>query len=289
MINPVWLRSFCVLVEEGHFTRTADRLHMTQSGVSQQVRKLEEYLGVALLDRQGKQFTLTDAGGCLYKEAQEIVQALSDLAEKVAADPTYEGNVRLMSPGSVGLKIYPKLLALQKRHPGLAIDYRFAPNSDVERYMVEYNADIGLMTRPSSLPEVNSRPMASEELLLVTPFMNNAPDWQELLTLGYIGHPDGHHHASLLLGANYSQFLNVSMFAQRGFSNQISLILEPVSMGLGFTVLPAHAVRAFHHPKLISAHRLENPVNETLYLITRRHRNLPARMNMLVGEIRRWL
>jgi DNA-binding transcriptional LysR family regulator len=54
MINPVWLRSFCTLVEVGHFTRTAENLYMTQSGVSQHIHKLEAYLGQPLLIREGK-------------------------------------------------------------------------------------------------------------------------------------------------------------------------------------------------------------------------------------------
>ncbi len=41
MINPVLLRSFCTLVEVGHFTRSADRLNMTQSGIRQHIYKLE--------------------------------------------------------------------------------------------------------------------------------------------------------------------------------------------------------------------------------------------------------
>ena len=68
MINPVLLRSFCTLVEVGHFTRSADRLNMTQSGISQHIRKLEAQLGQDLLIREGKQFTLTDAGQRLYVE-----------------------------------------------------------------------------------------------------------------------------------------------------------------------------------------------------------------------------
>ena len=110
MINTTWLRSFCTLVEVGHFTRTAERLHMTQSGVSQHVRKLEEQLGTELLVRQGKQFSLSGAGQKLYAEAQDILLALSNLEQTVGEDPPYEGTVRLMSPGSVGLKLYPHLL-----------------------------------------------------------------------------------------------------------------------------------------------------------------------------------
>ena len=124
MINPVWLRSFCTLVEVGHFTRTAEHLHMTQSGVSQQVSKLEDQLGRDLLVRQGKRFTLTDAGERLYREGRQIVQSLDNLEQRVGADPAYEGVVRVMSPGSVGLKLYLHLLALQRRQPALVIDYR---------------------------------------------------------------------------------------------------------------------------------------------------------------------
>ena len=73
MMNITWLRTFCALVEIGHFTRTAEHLHMTQSGVSQHIHKLEAQLELALLIRQGKQFSLTDAGQRLYTEAQDIL------------------------------------------------------------------------------------------------------------------------------------------------------------------------------------------------------------------------
>lgn len=118
MINPLWLRSFCTLVEVKHFTRSAERLHMTQSGVSQHINKLETQLGVPLLIREGKQLTLTDAGERLYGEARHIILALSELEQRIVEDPVYEGDVRLMSPGSVGLKLYPRLLELQGEHQG---------------------------------------------------------------------------------------------------------------------------------------------------------------------------
>ena len=133
MLNPVWLRSFCTLVEVEHFTHTAERLHMTQSGVSQHIRKLEEHLGRPLLIRQGKQFTLTDAGEHLYREARKIILSLSNLEQSVKEDHAYEGIVRVMSPGSIGLKLYPHLLELQKQHPKL-----LKPNT---RNTIENNID----------------------------------------------------------------------------------------------------------------------------------------------------
>lgn len=289
MINPTWLRSFCTLIEVGHFTRTAERLHMTQSGVSQHVRKLEERLGQALLVRRGKQFTLTDAGERLYADAWTIVEALSSLEQRIGEDPPYEGLVRIMSPGSVGLKLYPQLLALQQRHPGLVIDYRFAPNADVEQAIAACTVDIGLMTQPTTREEVSGRSVAEEALLLVTPADVVEPNWEQLLDLGFIDHPDGAHHAGLLLGANYTEFQNTRAFVPRGFSNQIILILQPVSMGLGFTVLPAYAVEAFSQLGQVRAHALSHPVSETLYLGVHRHKSIPKRVQTVVAEIERWL
>lgn len=289
MINTTWLRSFCTLVEVGHFTRTAERLHMTQSGVSQHVRKLEEQLGAELLVRQGKQFSLSDAGERLYAGAQDILLALSNLEQSVGEDPPYEGAVRMMSPGSVGLKLYPHLLALQSEHPKLIIDYRFAPNTDVENAIAESTVDIGFMTSKSTLADVSCTPVAQESLLLVTPASVEEPGWDTLMTLGFIDHPDGSHHANLLLGANFPEFQHSNLFPRRGFSNQIGLILEPVSMGLGFTILPAHAVEAFQRPEQIKAHRLASPVSETLYLCALRNKALQRRVETVIAEAKRWL
>jgi LysR family transcriptional regulator, transcriptional activator of the cysJI operon len=289
MINTTWLRTFCTLVEVGHFTRTAERLHMTQSGVSQHVRKLEEQLGAELLVRQGKQFSLSGAGERLYADAQGILLALSNMEQNIQVDPPYEGVVRVMSPGSVGLKLYPHLLRLQSEHPKLIIDYRFAPNADVENAIAESDVDFGFMTSKSTLADVSCTPVAQESLLLVTPASVEEPDWDNLMNLGFIDHPDGSHHANLLLGANYPEFQHSNLFPRTGFSNQIGLILEPVSMGLGFTILPAHAVEAFQNHEQIKAHQLANPINETLYLCTLRNRSLQKRMETVITEAKRWL
>lgn len=289
MINPVWLRSFCTLVEVGHFTRTADKLHMTQSGVSQHIHKLEEYLGQPLLIRQGKRFTLTSTGDRLYREGQKVILSLVDLELWAGVDPEFEGVVSIASPGSVGLKLYPRLLALQKRHPQLIIDYRFAPNGDIERLIAEHKVEIGLMTRLSTISEVSLKPISEEELLLVTPSDVIEPGWGQLMALGFIDHPDGAHHAGQLLSVNFPEFQNVNQFKRSGFSNQINLILEPVSMGLGFTVLPGHAVGAFKDNGKVRVHRLANQVSETLYLGLHTYKFTSNSVNTVIAEVERCL
>ncbi len=289
MINTLWLRSFCALVELGHFTRTAERLHMTQSGVSQHVRKLEEQLGTSLLDRQGKKFSLTEAGERLYIEARTIILDLENLEQSVNADPAFEGVVRLMSPGSVGLKLYPLLLTLQQQHPKLVIDYRFAPNANIEKAIAASQADIGFMSQVSTFVELSCQPISKEALLLVTPATIIEPDWTTLTELGFIDHPDAAHHAGMLLGANYLEFQNSSLLTKKGFSNQINLILQPVSLGLGFTVLPANAVESFNKPELIKTHQLLHSIEETLYLTLRRDKPLASRVQTVITEALKWL
>ncbi|REG81293.1 LysR family transcriptional regulator [Marinomonas pollencensis] len=287
MINPVWLRTFCTLVDIGHFTRTAEKLNMTQSGVSQQVRKLEEHFDVPLLVRDGKQFSLTDIGERLYDEAQKIVLSLSDLDSKICDNVEVEGRVRIMSPGSIGLKLYPQLLTLQQSFSGLAMDYRFAPNADVERALAERKIDLGIMSRRSMLKEVECQLLSSEALLLVTPASCPAPSWHHLVQLGFIDHPDGAHYASSLLSQNYPEFQNIDMLDIKGFSNQIHLILKPVSLGLGFTVLPTHAVNAFADQELICKNALDSPVKESLYLSLNHTRYLRRRTQTVIDEVKK--
>ena len=289
MINPVWLRSFCTLVEVGHFTLTAEHLHMTQSGVSQHVRKLEEQLGEPLLIRQGKKFNLTRTGECLYQEGQKLILSLLDLEKRIALDPSHEGTVKVASPGSVGLKLYPHLLELQRHYPALIVEYRFAPNSEIERLIAEHKVDIGLMTRLSTQPEVTLKPIAEEELLLITPSGVLKPNWDQLMKLGFIDHPDGDYHASQLFSVNFPEFQHCNQFKKSGFSNQINLILEPVSIGLGFTVLPSHAVSAFQKPKKIKVHSLKNKATETLYIGTHAHKFTANRVKTILFEIQKYL
>lgn len=289
MINPTWLHSFCALVEIGHFTKTAQKLHMTQSGVSQHLQKLEEYSGQVLLERTGKGIKLTRAGEQMYQQSRKILFALAELDQRVSDADPYHGTVKVMSPGSVGLKLYRHLLTLQQKQPALIIDYRFAPNQDIQLAMAAQSIDIGLMTSEATTGSLSSRPVGREQLLLITPRHIDIPDWQQLQQLGFIDHPDGAHHANLLLSANFSQFKHVHQFEKKGFSNQISLILKPVSLGIGFTVLPEFAISEFDDMKAIRCHHLPVTVHETIYRISQNITPLPPHVETVATAIDQYL
>ena len=243
---------------------------MTQSGVSQHIKKLEQYLDTLLLLREGKSFSLTDAGMKLYQQGQELLKTSEEMAASIKQDEPLIGTVKITTPGSVGLKLYPQLLDIQQQNPTLIIDYRFAPNSSIEQDLIDRKVDIGLLTEQTKSPTLMSTPIAVEPLVLITSNEVESINWQQLVNLGFIVHPDAGHQTQQLLSKNFAEFEHIKQFEHKGFSNQISLILEPISRGLGFTVLPLHAVNAFHNQTAIKVHHLKHTVNETLYLCQNR-------------------
>ena len=259
---------------------------MTQSGVSQHIKKLEQQLDCQLLERHGKQFTLTAQGQSLYQKGSNLLKEWQFLEQQLHDDSPYRGAVKVQSPGSCGLKFYNLLLDLQTQHQALTIDYRFAPNENIEQAVANHNADIGFLTQATTLSEVISHKIGQEALLLITPAGYQTPSWQTLCDLGFIGHPDAKHHAQLLLSENYAEFEHIEQIKPSGFSNQISLILEPVSRGFGFTVLPAHAVAAFNKQELITVHHLNKPISESIYICHHRNRPLAKRMHTVIETIK---
>ncbi|MGE5164126.1 MAG: LysR family transcriptional regulator, partial [Sphingobacteriales bacterium] len=90
MMDIDLLRSFVSVVDAGGFTRAGERVHRTQSTVSQQIKRLEEQLGRPLLQRNGKQATLTEEGERLLSYARRIL-ALEQEARDVVARPVTDG------------------------------------------------------------------------------------------------------------------------------------------------------------------------------------------------------
>lgn len=286
MINPIFLRTFCTLVETKHFTKTAEQLFITQSAVSQHLKKLEDLLGEPLIQKTEKGFALTPTGEQTYQEAKKIVATLQGFKEKVTTDSEHVGVVKVMSPGSIGLRLYPQLLALQTQFPELIIHYQFAPNSSIIKALQQSDIDIGLVTEHANSSLLNFEEVAHEPLLLVLPSPIDNLSLDSLKQLGFINHPDGHHHANQLLKANFTEFTHIKDIKESGFSNQIGLILTPVSLGLGFTVLPQSAVASFAEPEKIHIHELEQPSMEPVCLVTQNKKRTAKRLLFVHNKIK---
>lgn len=151
------------------------------------------------------------------------------------------GEVSIISPGSIGLAIYPLLLDFQQMHPELVISHRFAPDSEVLEAVLQNRFELGLITRRPDDARIAACQFAEEPLELVAPAGQAISGWADLVKLGFIDHPDGQGMANRLLSRRYPGEAQISELPRRGFSNQVGLLLEPVARGLGFTVLPRYA------------------------------------------------
>ncbi|MDX1742994.1 MAG: LysR family transcriptional regulator [Ruegeria sp.] len=103
------LRSFVAVADQGGVTRAAGFLHLTQSAVSMQLKRLEELLGLELLDRSGRTIALTASGEQLLAYARRMI-ALNDEVISKLTDQAYEGEVVLGVPHDIVYPAVPRVL-----------------------------------------------------------------------------------------------------------------------------------------------------------------------------------
>lgn len=284
MLNPQWLRSFAMLAQVGSFTSAADQLGLTQAAVSQHIRHLEEALG-PLLIRRPRALELTPAGKALLEYCGDMEVANDRLRARLSNDAE-SGVVGLITPGSIGLFLYPRLLDLQATTPGLIIRHRFAPDAEVLEGVLQNRFDVGLVSLKPDDPRLEASLFSEEPLELVFPAGENVEGWEDLERIGFVDHPDGKAMANRLLSRHYPGNPGVHTLPCRGFSNQVSLMLEPVARGFGFTVTPRYARQAFVEKDRIKVLDCQAPVIDRLWLIRRSEWSLPPRVARVVDYLR---
>src|ERR1700694_2027707 len=133
MFDLELLRSFVSVVDSGGFTRAGERVHRTQSTVSQQIKRLEEDVGQPLLNRTAKDVTPTEAGERLLSYARRLL-SLAEEARDVVTRPGHEGAVRLGVPEDFAAYRLAKLLAgFSRSHPTLRLEAPAAPKGRTHR------------------------------------------------------------------------------------------------------------------------------------------------------------
>jgi DNA-binding transcriptional LysR family regulator len=284
MLNPNWLNTFVTLIDTGHFTKTAEKLFMTQPGVSQHIRKLEHAFGLSLIRRDKKSFELTEQGRLVYQYAEQLAKSEHELLEKLTFDDPFAGHYSIACSGALALILYPLLLDLQSQHSKLIVQLKAAPNHQILTEIQQGIIDIGIVTHIPNHSLFDVQEIGREQLCLVFPadVETDRYDGNLLTQLGLITHPDAEYYLTLYFAqsqeSNFSN-LNISEIPVSGDVNQISQILQPVARGLGFTVLPKSAIDSFHDSQHLKIFKPQKPVMESLYMVKKRNRVLPARFD----------
>src|SRR3990172_12151769 len=145
VIFPRSLRYLLAVAEYGSFTRAAEALHVSQPTLSQQIKHLEESLGVQLLDRSGRTVRLTDTGEIYLRHARRALGELD--AGRRAINEVKDlsrGSLRVgMTPVTEYLAT-PLLENFNTRYPGIAMSTLEMAQDDIEAALLEDRLDVGI-------------------------------------------------------------------------------------------------------------------------------------------------
>ena len=165
------LHYFVVVAEELHFRRAAERLHIAQPSVSQQVRRLEDELGVRLFERNRRGVTLTQAGSVLLDEARATLAQATRAADRArAAGAGERGRLRVnltrSLPGGLAGAIVD---AFRERYPEVQLELDVGQTSIHAEHLRRGAIDVAFV-RPHLLdPELEEIELAREPLVCVLP------------------------------------------------------------------------------------------------------------------------
>lgn len=162
------LQVFCDVVHRGSFSKAAADNAMTQSGASQAVQQLEEYLQVQLIDRSKRPFQLTAEGLVFHPGCLQIVRQLDSLTEEIRAiGQEMTGRASIAAIYSVGLSYLPRLQqSLRLEHPKSEVRYQFGQPDEVYRLVEQGAVDFGLVSYPQSSKKVCAVAWCEEPMVL---------------------------------------------------------------------------------------------------------------------------
>lgn len=143
------LRSFVAVAEELHFGRAAERLHISRPPLTQQIKALEQEVGITLLDRTSRSVRLTEGGRTFLEHARRTLWEADRTIE--AAQRAARGELGWLTLGfvnSAAYEVLPRILRIfHARHPDVRLDLRELPTEDQLR-LVGSELDIGIVRDP---------------------------------------------------------------------------------------------------------------------------------------------
>ncbi|MHB0957703.1 MAG: LysR family transcriptional regulator [Pirellulaceae bacterium] len=163
------LRVFCDVVGRRSFSRAASENGITQSGASQLVHHLEEYLGVKLIDRSKRPFVLTPEGEVYYEGCRGLVQQLYALEDEVRSlRQEVEGRVSVVSIYSIGLSHMNRCVHdFLNKHPRANVRVEYQHPQQVVELVESGQMDLGLISYPKQTRTLKAIPWRDEVMVVV--------------------------------------------------------------------------------------------------------------------------
>lgn len=188
------LRYFVTVADEMSFTRAAQRLHIAQPPLSQQIRDLEEELGFSLFVRRSRSIMLTQAGKEFLPEARQILENFAKLRQRALLRA--RGDLGLLTIGIISSMARPAFAAtlrsFQKSNPGIKISLVQQPSSWQVEALTAGEIDVGFLRATDELPkDLDIQHIRREAMKLAVPSDHHLAkrkkvEWEELASEPFI-------------------------------------------------------------------------------------------------------
>lgn len=167
-MNLKRLNYFCQLVNIGNFTRAAEHIGIAQPALSISIRKLEEELGLKLINRAEKNALLTAEGKVLYESATKLLaQAKQVELELQEMKDLSRGTIRLGVSAMMGSYYFPKVLtAFKKKYPQIKIVLFDQGTSTLEKMLLNGDLDIAVVRADQENPHLRYAGFIEEEIVV---------------------------------------------------------------------------------------------------------------------------
>ena len=286
------LKYLVALADHGHFGRAAESCCITQSTLSTQLKKLEDFLGVTLFDRSLKRVTPTPIGREILQAARNIVEESERIKElaKHAQDPMGR-TLRLGIIPTLGPYYLPHaLMLMHKKHPGLRLLLREEMTPQILAHLADGKLDAGLLALPVEDDNLRVEPLFYE------PFFAALPAGHALAKHVVLNVSDIMDEKLLLLDEGHclrDQALDVCGTHSKGReevrATSLETLRQMVGMGLGVTLLPALAVDAGPRisKKSVEIRPFKSPVpGRTIGLVWRKRAPFPETFERLAQTLK---
>ncbi len=287
------LRYLVALAEERHFTRAAQREHIAQPALSQQIRRLEQSVGLALVERTTRHVTMTEAGDLLVARARRIlaeVEAADAELRRLAGMETGHvtvGTMHTMGPVDVSLA----LAVFRQRHPGVELTVRENSSEELAEMLRIDELDLAFL---SVTERIESHGLAllqlvSEELVVVLPADHRLATRRrvrmaELAGEQFISYRVGARLRELLLAAGRHAGFEPRVTLE---SNESQRIRRLVARRMGVAILPRSDAEA-PGAETASVALFDPPLRRDITLAwreDRRHAPAPTEFLQLAREL----
>lgn len=257
-MNILKYMAFIKTAEYGSFTKAAEVLHYSQSGISRMIGDLEKEWRVTLLERSRWGVSLTSDGSRLLARAQKLCEEYRKLQMEVDdLHGVQSGLIRIGTFSSVATHWLPNIIkAFQKDHPNIDYELLLGDYAEIEEWIAEGRVDCGFVRLPAR-PAFETIPLARDDLLAVLPEGHPLAESERVPASTLCSEP-------FILLERGARTDVTEIFEREGLSPRVRFttwddyaIMSMVESGLGISILPELILRRI--PYRIVAKKLAVP------------------------------